>query len=131
MVANKEYNIDNTFSDLNLSVTDIIQSANTNITISANDIKKAKDVLDVAVRREELESKRQDREQRRKFAVNIFWVVVAYLSLTLCIVTLYGASVLCFKNDAAIILTTLLGTTTANVITLLVIVVKYLFRTKD
>ena len=84
--------------------------------------------LDLQLKEIQVKSQEQDREQRGKFAKKIFWVVVGYLAVVLLIVILGGAKVL-FTTDTVLI--TLLGTTTANVISLLVIVAKYLFHSKE
>lgn len=96
--------------------------------VSRLDIAGALDMLDLKFKQEELAGKKQDREQRRRFALNIFWVVVSYLALVLAILILNGFSLVKITDT---VLITLLGTTTANVISLLVIVAKYLFHTKE
>lgn len=95
--------------------------------VVVEDISRKLKLLDVNFREEELESRKQDREQRRRFARDIFWVVVAYLVIVLTVVFFDGFEL---TNISDTVLVTLLGTTTANVIALLMIVVKYLFHTK-
>lgn len=74
---------------------------------------------------EELEGKKQDRKQRKKFANWIFWVVVLYLIIVLFILCSCGYG--CFYISDSVLIT-LLGTTTANVLGLFAIVAKYLFH---
>lgn len=82
--------------------------------------------LNTDLLRETLESKKQDRQQRRDFASYIFWLIVVYLTIVLALV---GCSRLIGIDNSVLI--TLLGTTTANVISLFAFVAKYLFHTKE
>ena len=124
MEVNGESNTQGIIQDLDVSVADITNPMSIESKISAEDIEKAQSVLELAARKEELKGKSQDREQRRNFAQKIFWVVVFYLGVVLFIVFFNGK--LTEVSDTVLI--TLLGTTTANVISLLVYVAKYLFH---
>lgn len=77
---------------------------------------------------EEYYSKKQDREQRKKFSFWIFLFVCVYMVLALVILILSGCEVLEFSNGAIV---SLLTTTTANVIGLFAVVAKYLFHPKN
>lgn len=99
-----------------------------NNSVTFADLERQDKQLDLRLKETQVKSQEQDREQRGKFAKMIFWVVVGYLAVVLLIVILGGAKVL-FTTDTVLI--TLLGTTTANVISLLVIVAKYLFHSKE
>lgn len=70
----------------------------------------------------------QDREQRKDFADRIFSFVCNYM-IFVCIVLFLKASTPQFYLSDNVIIT-LLGTTTANVIGILIIVVTYLFSRK-
>lgn len=99
-----------------------------NTAVTLSDIERQDKVLDLKLKKGQLESQEQDRKQRGQFAEKIFWAVVVYLVAALVIVYLIGAGVFHMSDSVSI---TLLGTTTANVISLLVIVAKYLFHSKE
>lgn len=67
----------------------------------------------------------QDREERKKYAKLIFWLVSGWLTIVLIIMFFIGFGLCKFTGSVII---TLLGTTTANVATFLFIVAKYLFN---
>lgn len=67
----------------------------------------------------------QDRVQRKEFAEKIFSFVCLYMFAVFFILFLCGSPGSFKLSDTVLI--TLLGTTTANVIGILIIVVKYLF----
>lgn len=67
----------------------------------------------------------QDRNQRKEFAERIFSFVCLYMFAVFLILFLCGSSGRFNLSDT--VLMTLLGTTTANVIGILIIVVTYLF----
>jgi hypothetical protein len=81
--------------------------------------------IDAEFRREQLESNRQDRKERKKYAIYIFYFLCFFLSITLAIVILTALD-LFVLSDA--ILITLLTTTSADIIGIFIIVVKYLFK---
>lgn len=89
----------------------------------------SKETIELALMNEELESKKQDRRQRGEFSRKIYWTIVGYMVVVLCVLCATGAGWLCFSSPAIMI--TLLSTTTANVIGLFVIVTKYLFHTSS
>lgn len=70
----------------------------------------------------------QDREQRKEFADKIFNFVSNYMIFVCMVLFLKAITPRFFLSDNVII--TLLGTTTANVIGILIIVVTYLFSRK-
>lgn len=74
---------------------------------------------------EHLANMRQNRELRKLFSRRIFLFVCGYVSI---VVVLLFVCALGFGHLSDTVLATLLGTTTANVIGLFVIVAKYLFR---
>lgn len=71
----------------------------------------------------------QDRNQRKEFAEHIFSFVSIYMFFVFLILFLSGTETTNF-NLSDNVLITLLGTTTANVIGILIIVVTYLFSRK-
>lgn len=70
----------------------------------------------------------QDREQRKDFAERIFQFVCNYMIFVFMVLFLKAITPRFYLSDNVII--TLLGTTTANVIGILIIVVTYLFSRK-
>lgn len=80
--------------------------------------------LDNKHKEEDLRGKEQDREQRKAYALKIFWLLCIYLICVGGLVVLSGLSCVVL-SDA--VLVTLLGTNCASVISLFAIVTKYLF----
>lgn len=76
----------------------------------------------------EVKNKAQDIEMRKKYAEQIFTFVSLYMFAVFFILFLAGSPSAFKMSDTVLI--TLLGTTTANVIGVLVIVAKYLFPNK-
>lgn len=95
--------------------------------VDKNDNKPA-DFFDKRMRSLDLKNKAQDIELRRKYAEQIFTFVSLYMFAVFFIIILSGSPSSFKISDAVLI--TLLGTTTANVIGVLVIVAKYLFPKK-
>ncbi len=81
------------------------------------------------IRKEELKGKIQDREQRKEFAVKIYHFLCFYLSAVLLLIILSATPLIKFELTEGIIIT-LLTTTTANIIGIFILVVKYLFATR-
>lgn len=81
--------------------------------------------MEIASLKEDLHGRKQDREQRKVFALCIFWLVCVYLFVVLTAVYFVGFGLMAL-ND--IVLNVLLTTTTANVIGIFIIVAKYLFH---
>ncbi len=73
---------------------------------------------------EDLNGKKQDREQRGKFANSIFNFMCSYFGVVMLIVMLKGTKLLALSDS---IVNVLLTTTTANIIGIFMIVAKYLF----
>ncbi|WP_303224030.1 hypothetical protein [Butyricimonas faecihominis] len=76
----------------------------------------------------ENEGDSQDRKQRKEFADKIFDFVRNYMLFVCIVLFLKGITSQFYLSDTVIV--TLLGTTTANVIGILIIVVTYLFSRK-
>lgn len=85
--------------------------------------------IERALKVEEYKGKRQDREQRKDFAERIFSFLIWYMVVVGVILFLSGITVNHFYLSDTV-LVTLLGTTTANVIGIFIVVAKYLFPTK-
>ena len=81
------------------------------------------------IRKEELKGKIQDREQRKEFGIKIYHFLCFYLSSVLFLIILSATPLIKFELTEAIIIT-LLTTTTANIIGIFILVVKYLFATR-
>lgn len=77
-------------------------------------------------RKEDLINRKQNREARRKYSIWIFWLLVGYLVVVFSILSLSACKCVCFELSDSVLIT-LLTTTTANVIGIFIIVVKYLF----
>lgn len=84
--------------------------------------------LENAAREGENAGDDQDRLQRKEFADKIFDFVRNYMLFVCIVLFLKGITSQFYLSDSVII--TLLGTTTANVIGILIIVVTYLFSRK-
>lgn len=76
---------------------------------------------------EEIESLKQDREQRKHFAIHIFYSVRAYMLLIFIVLFVQGFNIFNFSLSDTV-LVTLLGTTTVNVIGIFAFVARYLFH---
>ena len=72
------------------------------------------------------EDLRQDRSQRKLFSILLFGLVAAWLVAVMIVIGFEGASETTF-NLSDIVLTTLIGTTTASVLGLFLVVARYLF----
>lgn len=104
------------------------KNADEDASITDADIRHEKDRIDINLKREELESKKQDRQQRGDFAYKIFALVWFYIIVVLGIVICAGDKLL-FLNDN--VLNVLLSTSLASVIGMFTIVAKYLFPNKS
>jgi len=71
----------------------------------------------------------QDIKERKKYAFRIFLLVAFWITAVLVIIILQGFSVCGFHLSDSILLAAI-GSTTANVIGILIIVIKYLFSEK-
>lgn len=99
---------------------------NFEIQLKEEELRKAR-LLNEALEGEN-KSDTQDRGQRKGFAISVFALVSLYLAAVLTILFIQGFNKSFYLSDSVLI--TLLGTTTANVISILVIVVTYLFSRK-
>ena len=74
--------------------------------------------------KEQLEGRRQDREERKKFGTYVFWLIVGYLIAVFLLLVLAGFGALFISEGVQL---TLLGTFSANVLGLFWMVMNYLF----
>lgn len=123
-------NIDNILGRINSSDTaqDDVNSKykNIDIQLKEEELKKAR-LMNEALKGEN-EDNSQERGQRKNYAKNVFIFVMAYMVIVLAILFIQGFCTCFYLSDSVLI--TLLGTTTANVISVLVIVMAYLFSRK-
>lgn len=80
-----------------------------------------RDALDI----EKLKGLKQDRRERRKYADLVFTLISMWLTMILCFVAASGTGGLQLSDN---VLITLITTSTASVIAIFLIVMKYLFR---
>ena len=99
---------------------------NVDVQIKQEQLREAK--LKNAALEEENKGDSQDRDQRKEFADKIFSFVCLYMFAVFFILFLCASPNSFCLSDSVLI--TLLGTTTANVIGILIIVVTYLFSRK-
>lgn len=76
-----------------------------------------------ALENEEVNDRKQNRSERKRYARGVFILICVYLGVTLALV---GTSMFTRLSDPVLI--TLLSTTTATVVGLFVVVVKFLFN---
>ena len=81
------------------------------------------------LRKERLKGQKQDRKQRKNFSYMIFYFLCAYLVFVFVVLFFSGFSGLIFRMADSVLIT-LLSTTTVNVISIFILVVKYLFPTE-
>ena len=86
--------------------------------------------LDNKHKEEDLKGKAQDREQRKAYALKIFWLLCIYLFCVGVLLVLSGLSCAPFILSDTVLIA-LLGTNCASVISLFAIVTKYLFPHKQ
>ena len=79
---------------------------------------------------EQIYDLKQDRDQRKEYGNRLFLLVVGWLASIGLIVFLHGFSHVPFELSVTV-LTTLIGSTTASVLGLFVIVANYLFPKRD
>lgn len=83
--------------------------------------------IQVKLQQEELDGKKQDREDRKTFAKYLFWLLVGYLIIVFTILILASSDCVGMTVSDSVLIT-MLATTTANIIGLFAIVARYLFR---
>lgn len=83
---------------------------------------------DIKRLRAENKQRKQDRKERRKYAGRIFCLISIWLGMMGAIILLQGFSVLGFKLETTVLVTTV-STTTASVLGIFLIVANYLFPT--
>ena len=96
--------------------------------MTAGDIDREIKLVELEYKKEELESRKQDRKQRGRFSIWIFGFMGFYMILVLAGLCLVGCKVLTLSDTVII---SLLTTATADVIGIFIIVAKYLFHKED
>lgn len=81
-------------------------------------------------RREDLENKKQNRNQRKSYANKFFVFLCVYMGLVFLVLILCGFSLFGFTLSDTVLIA-LITTTTANVIGIFAFVIHYLFPTKN
>lgn len=81
-----------------------------------------------ALEYEKLENEKQNREDRKKYANRIYWLMVSWISAIMIIIIAqgFGENINFEVSDKVLI--TLIGGTTINILGVFVIVAKYLFN---
>ena len=92
------------------------------------DYEDAAVALKIEDRRELLKSRKQDRRERKRYAELVFRLVCGWLIGVTTLVVLSGANRLGLGET---LLITLVGSTTASVVAIFVVVAKYLFPPRD
>ena len=78
-----------------------------------------------ALETEKIKSRRQDRKERKRYAQRIFVFISVWCAGIFVLIVLNGFGCLKFETS---VLITLITTTTANILTLFLLVTKYLFH---
>ena len=97
-------------------------------TVTLTDIEKEKSLVELHLRKEEIEGKKQDRIQRKGYADKIFILLCVYLSAVMVLLYFNGFKLTTLEGSVLIAIVT---TSAANVIGIFVLVAKYLFHTKE
>lgn len=87
-----------------------------------------REAIEVAQLQEELDSKKQDRIQRKEYANKIYWLLCVYILVVMLL--LYFCAFRLTKLSSEVLIA-IITTMTANVIGIFVFVAKYLFHTKE
>lgn len=96
--------------------------------VTLTDIEKEKSLVDLHLRREELEGRKQDRIQRKGYADKIFVLLCVYLFIVMVLLYFNGFGLTQLDSSVLIAIVT---TSAANVIGIFILVAKYLFHTKE
>jgi hypothetical protein len=97
------------------------------VKLSEEDIERETRLVELNIKKEHLESNRQDRIERKNYAVKVYWLIVAFLSVSMLVMIASGIHSLCFSlSDNVLII--LLTTSCASVIGVFLVVMRYLFR---
>lgn len=92
------------------------------------DYSSKREAIEIAQLQEELDSKKQDRVQRKEYANKIFNLLRIYLLSVFLILCCNGLEWFSLKDTVLVAIVT---TTTANVIGIFYFVAKYLFHTRE
>jgi len=100
-----------------------------NIFTTEGDVAASEESIDRASKWEDYIGKKQDREQRKEFANKLYRFLIIYMIVVGIFLIMVGFGCIPFALSEAVLLA-ILGTTTANVISVFVVVAKYLFPTR-
>jgi hypothetical protein len=95
------------------------------VKLSHEDLDKQNRLADLEQKREHLRSDIQDREERKKFATRVYYLVSFFLAISILVLVISGTSRIDLSDNVMI---TFLSTTTVNVIGIFAIVMRYLFK---
>ena len=112
-----------------LDTTDFLSATITGHDITSSEEDSAQRIA-IEDRREDLENKKQNRNQRKSYGNRLFWFLCGYMILVFLILFFCGFSLSGFTLSDTV-LVALITTTTANVIGIFAFVVHYLFPTKN
>lgn len=98
--------------------------------MSPTDVEQEIKIAELENKKEELESRRQDRLQRKIYADNIFTFLCFYMIIVFVILYKHGCLFNGFELSNSVVIA-LITTTTANIIGIFVLVVRYLFNTPN
>lgn len=87
-------------------------------------VKLTQKSLELELKNEELTEKRQNREERKKYAKWIFFLLIGYVFVVLLLLFFCGFKLITLSDT---VLVSLLTTTTVNIIGIFLVVTKYLF----
>ena len=85
--------------------------------------------LELSHLQEQVESAKQDREERKGYAKKLYWLIAVWLASVLLLLIAHGLTSIAFFLSDSVILA-IVGGTTLNVLGLFAIVTKYLFPAK-
>lgn len=98
--------------------------------MSNMDMEQEIKIAELELKKEELEGKRQDRLQRKIYADNIFTFLCFYMIIMFIILFKHGCLFNGFELTDSVVIA-LITTTTANIIGIFILVVRYLFNTPN
>jgi hypothetical protein len=107
-----------------------IENDERHVKLSNEDIEREIRLVDLHLKREELEGNKQDRKERKDYSSKTYWLMFAFLCSSIVIVFLSGIRQTFFMLSENVLIA-LLSTMSVNVIGIFAIVMKYLFRQKD
>jgi hypothetical protein len=99
------------------------------VELSMDDIDREVRLVELDIKKEILESNRQDRIERKNYATKVYWFLIGFLCVVFGIVIATGICRLPFCLSEKVLIV-ILTTASANVIGVFAIVIGYLFKDK-